>query len=483
MNLKELLKDISAKIYGKVSTLEVRNFTRDSRYVGVGDIFIACRGSRYDGNDFAADAVNHGAIAILSSLYNPFLSVVQIITPNVEQLEAELASKFYGYPSRKLHVIGVTGTNGKTTVTYLLKVLLDYCKKPSGLVGTIEHFLGNESFHDNFTTPTACLLQKYFAEMVKNHREAVAIEVSSIGLALDRVAQTDFNVGVFTNISLDHLDFHKSFKNYIEAKEKLFKILPQTGVAVINADSLYATRLCKMSSSRYVTYGIKEHADYQACEILLTSSGTRYSLLHKRKKYFCNTAFIGRYNVYNTLAAIAAIHESGFCNLPELLEAIKNVQLPKGRLEPILMGHCPVYIDYAHTPHALSNVLSVLQELLSPKGKLIIVFGCGGDRDRSKRRMMAKVAERFGFSVVTSDNPRNEDPEEIIKEICQGFLTKNYCVEVDRKQAISKAISLASNEDIILIAGKGHETYQIFKHQTISFNDKQIVSEVLASYV
>ncbi|AEB41667.1 UDP-N-acetylmuramoyl-L-alanyl-D-glutamate--2,6-diaminopimelate ligase [Chlamydia pecorum] len=483
MNLKELLQGISAKIYGKVPTLEVRNFTRDSRCVGVGDIFIACRGEQHDGNDFSADAVERGAIAILSSFYNPFLSIVQIVTSCVEQLEAELAAKFYGRPSEKLEVFGVTGTNGKTTVTYMIKALLDHSHKPAGLIGTIEHILGEGSIHDSFTTPSACLLQKYFAEMVKNRRKAVAMEVSSIGLELNRTAQTSFDVGILTNVTLDHLDFHGTLENYLTAKEKLFSQLPKNGCAVINADSPYASRFCSIASSRCVTYGIEEAAEYRACDLQLSLLGTRYTLVHRGKSYLCKSPLIGRYNVYNTLAAIAAVHERSNQELPELLVALENAPLPKGRLEPVFSGPCPIYIDYAHTPDALDNVLATLKELMSCQGRVIIVFGCGGDRDRSKRKLMARVAERYGFSIVTTDNPRKEDPEVIIHEICEGFTSQKYCVEQDRKKAILRAISMASDKDVVLIAGKGHETYQIFKHQTLYFSDKQVVNEVLASYV
>ncbi|AAD18562.1 N-acetylmuramoylalanylglutamyl DAP ligase [Chlamydia pneumoniae TW-183] len=483
MDLKELLHGVQAKIYGKVRPLEVRNLTRDSRCVSVGDIFIAHKGQRYDGNDFAVDALANGAIAIASSLYNPFLSVVQIITPNLEELEAELSAKYYEYPSSKLHTIGVTGTNGKTTVTCLIKALLDSYQKPSGLLGTIEHILGEGVIKDGFTTPTPALLQKYLATMVRQNRDAVVMEVSSIGLASGRVAYTNFDTAVLTNITLDHLDFHGTFETYVAAKAKLFSLVPPSGMVVINTDSPYASQCIESAKAPVITYGIESAADYRATDIQLSSSGTKYTLVYGDQKIACSSSFIGKYNVYNLLAAISTVHASLRCDLEDLLEKIGLCQPPPGRLDPVLMGPCPVYIDYAHTPDALDNVLTGLHELLPEGGRLIVVFGCGGDRDRSKRKLMAQVVERYGFAVVTSDNPRSEPPEDIVNEICDGFYSKNYFIEIDRKQAITYALSIASDRDIVLIAGKGHEAYQIFKHQTVAFDDKQTVCEVLASYV
>ncbi|WP_100934836.1 UDP-N-acetylmuramoyl-L-alanyl-D-glutamate--2,6-diaminopimelate ligase [Candidatus Chlamydia corallus] len=483
MDLKELLHGVQAKIYGKVRPVEVRNLTHDSRCVGVGDVFIAYKGKQYDGNDFAADAVGNGAIAVVSSLYNPFLSVVQIITPRLEELEAELSAKYYGYPSSKLHTIGVTGTNGKTTVTSLIKTLLDRYQRPSGLVGTIEHVLGEGVIKDGFTTPKPALLQKYLATMVRQNREAVVMEVSSIGLASGRVAYTNFDTAILTNITLDHLDFHGTFEAYVAAKAKLFTLVPPSGLVVINTDSPYAFQCIENAKARIITYGVESPADYQATNIQLSRSGTKYTLVYGDQKIPCSSSFIGRHNVYNMLAAISTVHASLRCDLLDLIEKIGYCQPPPGRLDPVLTGQCPIYIDYAHTPDALDNVLTGLKELLPEGGRLIVVFGCGGDRDRSKRKLMAQVVERYGFAVVTSDNPRSESPEDIVNEICQGFYSKNYFIEIDRKQAITYALSIASDKDIVLIAGKGHEAYQIFKHQTVAFDDKQTVCEVLASYV
>ncbi|AFS24696.1 UDP-N-acetylmuramoyl-L-alanyl-D-glutamate--2,6-diaminopimelate ligase [Chlamydia psittaci] len=483
MNLKELLHNTKAKIYGKISSVEVRNLTRDSRNVGVGDIFIASKGKHSDGNDFSHLAIENGAIAVASSIYNPFLPVVQIISSDLPQLEADLAAKYYGHPSQKLCVVGITGTNGKTTVSHLIKFLFDACDKPAGLIGTIEHILGNSRIQDGYTTPESCLLQKYLAEMVKSNLSAAVMEVSSIGLAVNRLANVHFDVGVLTNITLDHLDFHSSFEEYKQAKLKLFSMLPSSGLAVVNNDLHYAAQFIEATQAQPITYGIEQHADYRASNLRFSPFGTDFDLLYKGETFACSSPLIGQHNIYNVLAAISVAHQRLGCDLQQLISAVANVETPRGRLEPVFSGPCPIYIDYAHTPDALDNVCKTLQALLPQDGRLIVVFGCGGDRDQSKRKIMAQVVEKYGFAVVTTDNPRGEDPEMIINEMCSGFLKRNFSIEIDRKQAITYALSIASDRDIVLVAGKGHETYQIFKHQTIAFDDKEIVLEVLSSYV
>ncbi|AHH22929.1 UDP-N-acetylmuramoyl-L-alanyl-D-glutamate--2,6-diaminopimelate ligase [Chlamydia muridarum str. Nigg] len=481
MHLDQLLRDIPAKIYGKVESIPVRNLTRDSRCTGVGDIFIARQGQMCNGNDYSGQAVENGAIAILSSLYNPFLSVVQIVTEDLTALEACLAARFYNDPSKRLDVIGVTGTNGKTTVSALARELMEYKGRCTGLVGTIEHILGEHRIIDSFTTPDAILLQKYFAEMVKQNLSSAVVEVSSIGLALGRVRETEFLAGVLTNVSLDHLDFHGSFEEYVVAKKQLFVSLPEHGVAVVNSDCEYAQSFLEISPARGVSYAVHQEADYRAVNLKFSSLGSTFDILYQGNVFSCETSLVGEHNVYNVLAALSVVHQILGGDFAELVHYVRYLSAPKGRLEPVLSGPCPIYIDYAHTPDALDNVCKILSQLLPADGRLIIVFGCGGDRDHSKRPIMAKVAETYGFSVVTSDNPRTEDPDQIIADICSGFSTDRYVIESDRRLAIVKAISMALDKDIVLVAGKGHEVYQIFKHQTIVFDDREVVCEALAS--
>ncbi|EYE62916.1 UDP-N-acetylmuramyl-tripeptide synthetase family protein [Bacteroides fragilis str. S6L5] len=481
MNLKQLLQNINAKVYGKISPLEIRNITKDSRSVGVGDIFIAHRGRKYDGNTFSSFSVQNGAIAVASSLYNPFIPVVQIVSSNVPLLEAEISAKYYAYPSSRLTVVGVTGTNGKTTVSHLIKFLFDSFHYRSGLIGTIAHDLGNNSVQDGFTTPEACLLQKYLAEMVKNRLSVAVMETSSIGLVQNRLACIDFDVGVLTNITLDHLDFHGSFENYIEAKLRLFSLLPSNGLAVVNADCPYKSQFLEVAKARPITYAVDSPADYRACNLHCSPLGTQCDIVYRGEHFPCVLPLIGEYNMYNALAAVAVVHQRLGCDLKQCIASLAHVSSPRGRLEPVITSPCPVYVDYAHTPDALDNVCRALQKILPNQGRLIIVFGCGGDRDHSKRKIMAQVAEAYGFSVVTSDNPRSEDPEAIIEDICSGFVKRNFSIKIDRKQAITYALSIASGKDIVLVAGKGHETYQVFKHQTIVFDDREVVREILSS--
>lgn len=476
MNLKQLLCGINAKVYGKVLPIEVRGLTRDSRCVGVGDVFIARCGKLFDGNAFSRLAVDNGAIAVVSSLYNPFLPVVQVVAKDINALEASLSAKFYSNPSESLDVIGITGTNGKTTTSHLIHYLLECEGRESGLIGTIEHVLGGNRVSDCFTTPVPSLLQKYLAEMVKNGLQTATMEVSSIGLELERVSHVKFKVGVFTNVSQDHLDFHETFDRYVLAKQKLFRMLSEDGLAVVNQDSEYVCHFVRSTLARVVTYGLDSASDYRAVNVRLSRDYAEYDLLYQGQLVPCCSPLIGRYNVYNVLAAVATVHQYLSCDLESLVKEIAKAQAPKGRLE-LISGPCPIYIDYAHTPDALCNVCKTLYELLPKEGRLIVVFGCGGDRERSKRVLMAQVVEQYGFAVVTSDNPRTEEPSAIIKEICAGFVSQNFIAEIDRRKAIQLALGLATDKDIVLVAGKGHEAYQVFKHQTIAFDDKQVVQE------
>lgn len=481
MRLKDLLKGIDVQVYGKVTRQEVFGLSRDSRRVHVGDIFIAHRGSHLDGNSFSKSAIQNGAVAILSSWYNPLLPVVQIITDHIALVEAQLAVRLYKDPSAQLGVFGVTGTNGKTTVAHLVQTLSEACGYPSGLIGTIENNLGGYHLQSDFTTPTAAILQKYFAEMVKNRLRTVAMEVSSIGIALHRTAYTHFDVGILTNVTQDHLDFHGTMEAYIEAKKQFFASLAPSAVAVINQDLKETESFLTSTSARCVTYGMGEASSYRAVNLRLSAQNSYFDICFEGQVVPCVSPLIGHHNVYNVLAAIAAVHQYIPCDLEELVHHVRECSSPRGRLEMVQGSSFPVCIDYAHTPDALEHVCRTLSELLV-SGRLITVFGCGGDRDRTKRPLMARAAEKYGFSIVTSDNPRSEDPEKIIGDICLGFEGKDtFAIEIDRKQAIAYALSLASEDDIVLIAGKGHETYQIFKHNTITFSDKEVVEDLLAA--
>ncbi|WP_213318472.1 UDP-N-acetylmuramoyl-L-alanyl-D-glutamate--2,6-diaminopimelate ligase [Chlamydiifrater volucris] len=484
MKLTELLKSLGKVEYvlhGSCSGIEVRHIVVDSRVVGYGDVFIAKKGAKFDGNDFSKQAVENGAVAVVSEVYNPFLNVVQIVSKEVVLIEALLAAKCYGYPEKKMHIVGVTGTNGKTTVVSLVKHLSDAMGSPCGSLGTLGYVLGAQKVMGDLTTPDASSIYKYLGEMVKNGLQNVAMEVSSIGLVLDRLLNIPFHTAIFTNLTLDHLDFHETWDNYVKAKGLLFSSLSSNSLAIFNGDSPYAKKYASLTEARVMFYGIENACDLTASNIVLSSEGTCFTVSYKGESVLAKVPLVGLHNVYNVLAALCvAVEDFGF-SLEEAVYILKTSQAPRGRLERIDGGACPVFVDYAHTPDALENVLVALKSLLPTGGRIIIVFGCGGDRDKGKRVVMAQVAEKYGFSVVTTDNPRTEDPAGIIQEICSGFSKDNFCVEIDRKQAIKYALSIASDKDIVLVAGKGHETYQIFKHRTIVFDDKEEVLAAIAS--
>ncbi|WP_213357834.1 UDP-N-acetylmuramoyl-L-alanyl-D-glutamate--2,6-diaminopimelate ligase [Chlamydiifrater phoenicopteri] len=484
MRLTELLKSLEKveySIYGDSSKIEVRHIVVDSRVVGYGDIFIAKKGAKFDGNDFSRQAVENGAVVVVSEVYNPFLKVVQIISKDVVLIEALLAARCYGFPEEKMHIIGVTGTNGKTTVVSLIKHLSDAMGKPCGSLGTLGYVLGAQKVVGDLTTPDASSIYRYLGEMVKNGLENVAMEVSSIGLVLDRLLNVPFHTAIFTNLTLDHLDFHETWENYVKAKGLLFASLAPHSLAIFNNDSPYSKEYASLTKARVVSYGIESSCDLKASNIVLDSNGASFVVTYKGRSVPVKVPLVGVHNVYNVLAALCvAVEDFGF-SLEEAAYILARSEAPRGRLERVDGGVCPVFIDYAHTPDALENVLLALKSFLPEGGRVITVFGCGGDRDKSKRAVMAQVAEKYGFSVVTTDNPRAEDPESIIREICSGFSKEDFCVEIDRKQAIKYALSVASDKDIILVAGKGHETYQIFKHRTIVFDDKEEVLAAIAS--
>ncbi len=481
MKLKKLFKGIPITNIKGSKDIEITGISSDSRYVSPGSLFIAKKGSEFDGSKFILDAINAGAKAIVTDIYDPFLNVCQVIVKDVNQIEALIACKYYNYPSKKLFSVGITGTNGKTTTSYLIKHILDSNNIKCGLIGTVEYFLGNSKVFSTLTTPSNVLNQKYLKEMIHNKCEAVCMETSSHGLSQNRLDYIDFDVGIFTNLTLDHLDYHKTFENYLNAKKKLFDNLNKKSVSVVNIDDKNYEKLIKDSKSKIVTISVNKKADLQAVNIRYSLKGTYFDVIYKNKSYNFFTSLIGHFNVYNCLSAIA-VGIIKPISLEKLKQNIKSFSSVPGRLERIKTKKpFHIFVDHAHTDDAMKNVLSVLNNI--KKNKIINVFGCGGNRDKSKRQKMAKASEKYSdVSIVTSDNPRSEDPNDIINEIVLGF-SKNtsYIVKKDRKQAIEKAISLAKKDDIIIISGKGHETYQIFADRTIAFDDREIAKNIANS--
>lgn len=480
MKLRKLLKNINCKAIKGSQDVEISGICSDSRYVAPGNLFIAKRGIKYDGTDFIPNAVAAGATAVVTDIYDPYLKKVsQIIHDDVSQIEADIAAAYYNFPSESLFMVGVTGTNGKTTTCYLIKHIFDNAQKKTGLLGTVEYILGKNKFASTLTTPDNVKIQKYLKEMVVDGCTSAALEVSSHGLEQGRLDNVNFNVGIFSNLSQDHLDYHLNFENYADSKKRLFDALDSSGAAIVNIDDEWAAKMIETTKARIITYGTEnKKADFFAKNIKFSLEGLEFELIYKDSVEKVKARLTGLFNVYNILAAIAASVEAEI-SLGQIIKSIETFNSAPGRLERVKSKKdFYVFVDFAHTPEALKNVLQTLRAL--KPNKIITVFGCGGDRDRTKRPLMGKIcSELSDINVITSDNPRSEPPLQIISEIEAGFKTKNYLVEEDRSKAIEKAINLAEKNDIVLIAGKGHETSQIFANKTILFNDREIAEKIL----
>jgi UDP-N-acetylmuramoyl-L-alanyl-D-glutamate--2,6-diaminopimelate ligase len=474
--------------------LPVAGITHDSRAVSAGVVFVAIRGQRADGATFAGEAVRRGAAAVVAETPAPSgFAVPWIRTPDARLALAELAGIFYGHPSESLTVVGVTGTNGKTTSTYLLAAVLDAAGLPCGRTGTVTVRVGPHPTDErdaSHTTPEAPEVQRLLREMLDRGCRACAMEVSSHALVLQRVAGVRFAAAIFTNLTRDHLDFHLDMKQYFAAKRQLFEMLPAGAPAVINVDDPWGQELAA-SLPRVVTYGIQRPADVRALAIHSTLEGLAFQIETAAGALSIRSPLVGRPNVYNILGVVAAAATLGIS--PRTIEAgIARLEGVPGRFQLVSAptDDVRVVVDYAHTDDALKNLLETARPLTS--GRLVTVFGCGGDRDRTKRPLMGAVAARLSDLVVlTSDNPRSEDPQRIIDEIKLGIVppvdpsapkrhATPFLVNVDRRAAIEQAIRSARAGDLVIIAGKGHEKYQVIGDRTIPFDDVEIAQAALA---
>lgn len=478
VKLKKLLKDIPVDAIKGSKEVEITGIASNSKQVAPGHLFIAKKGLHHDGARFIPDAVAAGAAAILTDLYDPFFPhVVQIIHSDVSAVEAKIASAFYGHPADRLYLVGITGTNGKTTTSYLVRHLMEKRSVRFGMIGTIEWAVGQHVFPSSHTTPDVLQNYKLFHDMVEAGCQGCAMEVSSHALTQGRVQSIEFDVAVFTNLSQDHLDYHKTMEEYGKAKAKLFTSLKQEKVAVVNADSPDWEAMVADCRANIMGYGIETECALRASHIRLHSGGVNFTATYCGVSERFTSPLIGRHNVYNLLAAIGVGLTYGF-TLRECASALKDFAKIPGRLERVPNDKgLHIFVDYAHTDDALINVLKTLQEL--KKGRLITVFGCAGDRDAAKRPKMGAAAEAFSdLAIVTSDNPRTEDPETIIRAVMAGLKNPaKAMVIVDRAQAIHKAVQMATPDDIVLIAGKGHENYQIFSQHTIPFDDRAVAKD------
>ncbi len=486
MQLKTLLAAIPVREIAGPVDRAVDGIAYDSRRVQRNGLFVALRGEKSDGHDFIDQAIEKVATVIVAER-NPAVAgrATIVVVENTRSALADLGAAFYQYPSRRLRMAAVTGTNGKTTTTFLLKHIVENAGVRCGLIGTVRYEIAERILPATRTTPESLDLRELLAQMVNSDCRAAAMEVSSHALAQERVRGIEWNVAVFTNLTQDHLDFHGTMENYFEAKARLFtslgdqKLKPKP-VAVINIDDDYGQKLVDKIDNRVsvVTYGMGARADFRASNYRMEVGGTSYQLDARGKSYLVRVPLIGRFNVANSLAALAAANSLGISLRDAVLSLAKSPQVP-GRLELVpAKRQFQVFVDYAHTPDALLNVIKTLREL--QPHRLIVVFGCGGDRDKQKRPLMGEVVDRHAdFAIITSDNPRKEDPEAIIAQVEKGFRGKKHEKITDRAAAINRAIELAQPRDIILIAGKGHENYQEFADHTIPFDDVQVAKRAI----
>ena len=451
-------------------------------------MFVALRGEKSDGHEFIGQAIEKGASVIVAEREEQNPRATCLVVENTRTALADFAATFYGHPGRKLKLAAVTGTNGKTTTTFLIKHICENAGLRCGLIGTVRYEIGERVLPAIRTTPESLDLQELLAQIVNAGCKAAAMEVSSHALAQDRTRGLEWNVAVFTNLTQDHLDFHGTMKSYFESKMKLFTGLgsqkkKRKPIAIVNIDDRYGEQLLDKIDKRVavITYGMGMRSDFRASNYRVESSGTSYQLDARGKSYLVRVPLIGRFNVTNSVAALAAANALGI-NLRDAVFSLgRSPQVP-GRLELVpAKRQFQVFVDYAHTPDALANVLKTLREL--EPHRLIAVFGCGGNRDRQKRPLMAETVDRHAdYAIITSDNPRKENPDTIVAEIEKGFRSTHYEKIVDRTQAINRAIELARPRDVILIAGKGHENYQEFADHTIPFDDIQVARRAIEDH-
>ena len=464
--------------------LHLSDISNDSRFVKKNTLFLAYPGLHFDGRNYIPEAIKKGAKAIFYEkkdfVWKKSWNVPHLSIDDLKNKEGEIAHIFYKEPSKKIYTIGVTGTNGKTSCTYWIAELQNILGKKTGLIGTLGYGCKKLKTHA-YTTPDAISNHRIFKDFKENHVKSVVMEVSSHALAQGRVNSIHFDVAVFTNLSRDHLDYHLNFKNYFNEKKKLFHF-PSLKVAVINIDDVYGKKLktsLAKKKLKVITYGIKG-GDIRATHINYSASRTTFRLHFKKEIYQVDVPLVGEFNVYNVLAVVSSLISSGF-EIKKIIKQLACISQVPGRMEKIGKKSTPkVFIDYAHTPDALQKALETLKG--KTYGKLICVFGCGGNRDTGKRQAMAKAVSKLAdMSFITSDNPRNESPKKIVNEISK-FMKGSFKIEIKREKAIEKAIQFAKKEDVILIAGKGHEKYQEINGIRYPFSDQKCTKNALKHY-
>lgn len=486
-SLKKLLSSarLDLEALSELPDLSIKGLECDSRKVEKDFLFVAIRGAKQDGTQFIDEAIRKGAAAIVTDeaaarSFAHTKPIPFLVVPECRDALAVLANAYYGHPAQSLKVIGITGTNGKTTCSYLIEHLLQKEKKNVGVIGTVNYRYGSREIPAVETTPGPLKIQKILSEMLGERCEYAAMEVSSHALDQKRVAGFKFEAALFTNLTQDHLDYHKTLEAYFECKAALFLGLSSDKTSVLNADDARVASLAKRVRSKVLTYGVHTEADLRATELFLSQDGSRFNLSWKGQMIPVRSALAGLHNVYNILGALGVVHALGF-SVERACGNLASFEGVPGRLEAVRAGQdFSVFVDFAHTPDGLENVLRSLRSF--KKGKLIVVFGCGGDRDRTKRPKMGRIASELADTIyITSDNPRSEDPKAIAQEVRSGVASgfKEAVIVVDRKKAIRQALLAARSGDIVLLAGKGHERTQIIGSQALPFSDKEEAERVL----
>jgi UDP-N-acetylmuramoyl-L-alanyl-D-glutamate--2,6-diaminopimelate ligase len=496
MRLKQLIENINIKRLAGQADVEISRINYDSRKIGPGDLFVAMKGYAQDGHDFIGDAVSKGATAVLSDLApdmviqklsrKPNQTPVFLQVSDSRKALSRLAVAFYQTPFHNMNLIGITGTNGKTTTSYLLESILLAAGRKPGVIGTINHRISNSVLKSSVTTPESLDLMKILREMADHFATDVVMEVSSHALDQGRVTDCPFRTALFTNITRDHLDYHPSMDAYFEAKSILFKSLanntPEGPVtAVINTDDPRGMDLMKLTAAKTMTYGLNSSCDVTAKDVNVSRKGLIARLISKKMgEIDIQSSLIGNFDIYNIMAAASTAVTLGV-DLKTIASGIENMKGVPGRMELVPNARSlAIVVDYAHTPDALEKALEAANQIT--EGRILTVFGCGGDRDRGKRNEMGRVAGKHSHKVfITSDNPRSEDPAAIADEIEKGVIAsgqKEYVIELERETAIRMAVQSAQKKDLVLIAGKGHEDYQIIGNTRRDFDDRLVAAHV-----
>jgi UDP-N-acetylmuramoyl-L-alanyl-D-glutamate--2,6-diaminopimelate ligase len=477
MKLFYLLKNINARVFGNCD-VDITGLYHKDTEVKEGGLFFCLRGTKVDGTSYVSSAIKNGAVAIVAEQEIQNLSgITQIIVKNARETMSLIASKFYGNPAGKLKIIGVTGTNGKTTITNMLASILEKFGKKCAIIGTNGVFFAENKFDTAMTTPDPIELQKYFAMMVKSKVEYVCMEVSAHAIDLHKVDGFVFEEIIFTNLTEDHLDYFKTMERYFSAKASIFS-KQHTKFAILNFDDDYAVRLSKCINVPFLTYAINEKADYMASEIKTIGTGQTFKLNSSES---INLSMAGKFNVSNALASISATLHLGF-DLKGIADGLSSMKQVAGRFNTIMVNGVLIVVDYAHTPDGLSNILLTCKDI-AKRSKLISVFGCGGNRESQKRSIMGEISSKIAdYTIITSDNPRFEAREKIAADIEKGMINSNYVIELDRSKAIEKAIFMAKKGDVVVVAGKGAEPYIDENGVKIPYSDFEEIEKIRSKF-